>query len=105
MLAKLMRGDPARMAEIATIVRTGAEAINAELREPANDSVALRAKLDAIFAQAHRLKGDAASFGIEALETSLHQFERLLATRAAVALAGKVPQQAGDRVVELVARR
>jgi len=32
-------------------------------------------------------------------------FERLLATRAAVALAGKVPQQAGDRVVELVARR
>ena len=80
MLAKLMRGDPARMAEIATIVRTGAEAINAELREPANDPAALRAKLDAIFAQAHRLKGDAASFGIEALETSLHQFERLLAT-------------------------
>ncbi|HEX5634365.1 MAG TPA: pitrilysin family protein [Gemmatimonadales bacterium] len=32
-------------------------------------------------------------------------FERLLATRAAVALAGKVPQQAGERVVELVARR
>jgi predicted Zn-dependent peptidase len=32
-------------------------------------------------------------------------FERLLATRAAVALAGKVPQQAGDRVVELVAKR
>ncbi|MET0508839.1 MAG: ATP-binding protein [Burkholderiaceae bacterium] len=80
MLAKLMRGDPARMAEIATIVRVGAEAINAELREPANDSAALRTKLGAIFAQAHRLKGDAASFGIEALETSLHQFEGLLAT-------------------------
>jgi predicted Zn-dependent peptidase len=32
-------------------------------------------------------------------------FETLLSTRAAVALAGKVPQQAGDRVVELVARR
>ncbi|HEX6361447.1 MAG TPA: pitrilysin family protein [Albitalea sp.] len=32
-------------------------------------------------------------------------FARLLATRAAVALAGKVPQQAGDRVVELVAKR
>jgi predicted Zn-dependent peptidase len=32
-------------------------------------------------------------------------FERLLATRAAVALTGKVPQQAGDRVVELVAKR
>jgi two-component system chemotaxis sensor kinase CheA len=78
-LAKLMRGDPARMMEIAGLVHGGVDAINAVLREPADDPVALREKLDAIFAQVHRLKGDAACHGVDALEASLQQFEEMLA--------------------------
>lgn len=88
-LAKLMRGDPAQMMEIAGLVHGGVDAINAVLREPADDPVALREKLDAIFAQVHRLKGDAACHGVDALEASLQQFEEMLAgLRARTELTG-----------------
>ncbi len=79
MLARLMRGDPARILELAAVVQAGVEEINARLREPSDDAVALREMLDAIFALAHRLKGDAGAFGVDALEASLQQFEALLA--------------------------
>ena len=98
MLAKLMRGDPMQMMEIAALIHGGVDAINAKLREPAEDSIALREKLDDIFALAHRLKGDAASFGIDALETSLQQFEELL-----VGLRGKTDLSGDDFLPTAVA--
>ena len=49
-----------------------------ELREKANDRRARRELVDRIFRRIHRIKGSAASFGLEGLSEIAHEFENLL---------------------------
>lgn len=49
-----------------------------ELREKANDRRSRRELVDRIFRRIHRIKGSAASFGLEGLSEIAHEFESLL---------------------------
>ena len=60
-----------------------------ELREKANDRRARRELVDRIFRRIHRIKGSAASLGLEGLSEIAHEFESLLgAVRAGRVAAG-----------------
>ncbi len=49
-----------------------------ELREKANERRARRELVDCIFRRIHRVKGSAASLGLEGLSEIAHEFESLL---------------------------
>ncbi|MCM3870627.1 MAG: ATP-binding protein [Pyrinomonadaceae bacterium] len=60
-----------------------------ELRQKANDRRARRELVDRIFRRIHRIKGSAASLGLEGLSEIAHEFESLLgAVRAGRVVAG-----------------
>ncbi len=57
---------------------TSMRMINAMLREPARDEVALRRKLETIFRQMHSIKGEASALGLNTVQSRAHEFEDAL---------------------------
>jgi HPt (histidine-containing phosphotransfer) domain-containing protein/PAS domain-containing protein len=52
--------------------------VNSVLKVPARDDAGLRRKVDELFREMHKVKGEAAALGIESVESRAHAFEDLL---------------------------
>jgi signal transduction histidine kinase len=52
--------------------------VNAVLKVPAREDAAFRRKVEELFREMHKVKGEAAALGIESVESRAHAFEELL---------------------------
>jgi chemotaxis protein histidine kinase CheA len=78
MLLGLLQVDPEHLLAFLDDTSAALAQINSVLRVPARGDGDFRAKIDEIFREMHRIKGDAATLGLASVETRTHAFEDLL---------------------------
>lgn len=78
MLLGILRLDPAQLGSFLSDCRATLSQVNALLKVPARDAGAYREKVEQIFREMHRLKGEAAAVGATTVETRAHSFEDVL---------------------------
>ncbi|MBK6349799.1 MAG: Hpt domain-containing protein [Proteobacteria bacterium] len=78
MLLGLLQVDPEHLLAFLDDTSAALAQINSVLRVPARGDGDFRSKIDEIFREMHRIKGDAATLGLASVETRTHAFEDLL---------------------------
>jgi chemotaxis protein histidine kinase CheA len=78
MLLGLLQVDPEHLASFLDDTSAALAQINNVLKVPARGDGDFRVKLDELFREMHRIKGDAATLGLASIETRTHAFEDLL---------------------------
>ncbi|MFH1981695.1 MAG: ATP-binding protein [Pseudomonadota bacterium] len=96
MLLSIMHVDDASLSEYLTDTRHGLRSVNNILKNPAEGSTQLKAKIETILRIIHKLKGDSAAVGIAFLEEKFHGYEDTLAALR------KTPELTGERFLPLV---
>jgi two-component system chemotaxis sensor kinase CheA len=79
MLLGILRLDAGQLGTFLSNCKATLAQVNAVLRVPARDARAYRDKVEQIFCEMHRLKGEAATVGVTTIESRVHDFEDLLA--------------------------
>jgi two-component system, chemotaxis family, sensor kinase CheA len=78
MLLGLLQVDPDHLVAFLDDTSAALAQINSVLKVPARGDGDFRAKIDQIFREMHRIKGDAATLGLASVESRTHAFEDLL---------------------------
>jgi two-component system, chemotaxis family, sensor kinase CheA len=78
MLLGLLQVDPDHLVSFLDDTSAALTQINSVLKVPARGDGDFRAKIDELFREMHRIKGDAATLGLTSVETRTHAFEDLL---------------------------
>jgi signal transduction histidine kinase len=78
MLLGLLQVDPEHLVSFLDDTNAALAQINSVLKVPARGDGDFRVKLDELFREMHRIKGDAATLGLASIETRTHAFEDLL---------------------------
>jgi two-component system, chemotaxis family, sensor kinase CheA len=78
MLLGLLQVDPDHLVAFLDDTSAALAQINSVLKIPARGDGDFRAKIDQIFREMHRIKGDAATLGLASVESRTHAFEDLL---------------------------
>ena len=78
MLLGLLQVDPDQLVSFLDDTGAALAQINSVLKVPARGDADFRAKIDQIFREMHRIKGDAATLGLASIESRTHAFEDLL---------------------------
>ena len=74
----LLHVDPVLLTSFLNDSDVAMEQVNQTLKKPARDEAAFRSKLDDIFRQVHKVKGEAAALGLSTIEDKAHSFEDAL---------------------------
>ncbi len=82
MLLGLLQVDPEQLVAFLDDTSAALRQINSVLKVPARGDGDFRNKVDQLFREMHRIKGDAATLGIASVESRAHAFEDLLRTCA-----------------------
>jgi signal transduction histidine kinase len=89
LLLGILRLDAEQLGSFLSNCKATLGQVNAVLKVPARDTRAYRDKVEQIFREMHRLKGEAATVGAITIETRVHDFEdRLAELRSREALDG-----------------
>ncbi|MEM7253849.1 MAG: ATP-binding protein [Pseudomonadota bacterium] len=75
LLLSILHVDPKSLREFLHDSDAAMERVNATLKKPARDVSAFRQKLNDIFREVHRVKGEAATLGLTTIEVKAHDFE------------------------------
>lgn len=78
MLLGILKLDADQLGSFLSDCKATFAQVNAVLKVPARDAHAYRDKVEQIFREMHRLKGEAATVGVTTVETRVHDFEGLL---------------------------
>ena len=78
MLLGILQADPAQVLGFLDDAGAGLGHVNSVLKVPARSDREFRDKIDQLFREIHRIKGEAATLGLAALETRAHDFEDAL---------------------------
>jgi chemotaxis protein histidine kinase CheA len=78
-LLGLLKVDPRQLASFISDGDAALRIVNTVLRVPARTDGEFRAKIDQLFREMHKLKGEAAALGVATIETRAHEFEDMLA--------------------------
>jgi HPt (histidine-containing phosphotransfer) domain-containing protein len=78
MLLGLLQVDPGQLLTFLDDTSAALAQVNNVLKVPARGDGDFRAKIDQLFREMHRIKGDAATLGLDSVETRTHAFEDLL---------------------------
>ena len=96
MLLGLLQVDPQQLVSFLDDTSSALSHANNVLKVPARDDGDFRAKVDQLFREMHRIKGDAATLGLASVEGRAHAFEDLLEELR------KRPQLSGNEFLPLV---
>ena len=89
-LVEIMQIEPSALNQFLRAVSEGLQGINTLLASQDNSQKAQKDKVNALFRQTHRIKGDAAAIGMHSLADAFHRVEDLLGSmREAPALSGE----------------
>lgn len=78
MLLGILKLDAGQLGAFLADCKATLGQVNAILKVPARDTAAYRGKVEQIFREMHRLKGEAATVGVTTVEKRVHEFEDLL---------------------------
>jgi two-component system chemotaxis sensor kinase CheA len=78
MLLGLLQVDPDQLVSFLDDTSAALAQINSVLKVPARGDGDFRTKIDQLFREMHRIKGDAATLGLASIESRTHAFEDLL---------------------------
>ena len=78
MLLGLLQVDPEHLVSFLDDTSAALAQINSVLKVPARGDGDFRTKIDQLFREMHRIKGDAATLGLASIEARTHAFEDLL---------------------------
>lgn len=78
MLLGILKLEPAQLGGFLSDCKATLAQVNAILKVPARDTYAYRDKVEQVFREMHRLKGEAATVGVTTVESRVHEFEDLL---------------------------
>lgn len=78
MLLGILKLDARQLATFLSDCKATLGQVNAILKVPARDAAAYRDKVEQMFREMHRLKGEAATVGVTTVETRVHECEDLL---------------------------
>ncbi len=78
MLLGLLQVDPAQLVSFLDDTGAALAQVNNVLKVPARGDADFRAKIDQLFREMHRIKGEAATLGLASVESRAHSFEDLL---------------------------
>ena len=78
MLLGILKLDPTQLGSFLANCKASLSQVNAILRVPARETHAYRDKVEQLFREMHRLKGEAATVGVATVESRVHDFEDLL---------------------------
>ncbi len=78
MLLGLLQVDPTQLVSFLDDTVAALAHVNNILKVPARGDADFRAKIDQLFREMHRLKGEAATLGLASVESRAHSFEDLL---------------------------
>jgi two-component system chemotaxis sensor kinase CheA len=94
----LLRIDPQQMSQFLSDSEAELNQVNALLRVPVREQPKFRQKVDELFREMHKLKGEAAALGVISVESRAHAFEDLLKELR------ERPELSGNDFVPLVVR-
>jgi two-component system chemotaxis sensor kinase CheA len=75
MLLGLLQVDPTQLVSFLDDTGAALAHVNNVLKVPARDDAEFRAKIDQLFRETHRIKGEAATLGLASVEGRAHSFE------------------------------
>jgi len=78
MLLGILKLDARQLGTFLSDCKATLSQVNSILKVPARDPSAYREKVEQMFREMHRLKGEAATIGVTTVETRAHEFEDLL---------------------------
>lgn len=78
MLLSMLKLDPGQLGTFLSDCKATLSQVNSILKVPARDARAYRDKVEQMFREMHRLKGEAATVGVATIESRAHDFEDLL---------------------------
>jgi two-component system chemotaxis sensor kinase CheA len=78
MLLGIMQVDPEQLGAFLANSQAALQLVNTILRVPARSDAEFRNKIDLVFREMHKVKGEASALGIESVESRAHAFEDLL---------------------------
>jgi HPt (histidine-containing phosphotransfer) domain-containing protein/PAS domain-containing protein len=79
MLLGLLQVDPRQLVSFLSDSDAALRVVNTVLKVPARTDGEFRRKIDQLFRELHKLKGEAAALGLAMIETRAHEFEDMLA--------------------------
>ncbi len=97
-LTSILHANPELLSVFVKDVYKSVQVINGILREPSKSSMALKRKLDEVFVEVHRIKGEASALGLDSFAEIAHDFE------VNVIDLKKVEEISGDDFLALVVR-
>jgi HPt (histidine-containing phosphotransfer) domain-containing protein/PAS domain-containing protein len=77
-LLGILKLEPQQLTSFLDDVEATLNHMNSVLKVPAKDDAGFRRKLDELFREMHKVKGEAAAVGIESVESRAHTFEDML---------------------------
>jgi HPt (histidine-containing phosphotransfer) domain-containing protein/PAS domain-containing protein len=77
-LLGILKLEPQQLTSFIDDVEATLNHMNSVMKVPAKDDAGFRRKLDELFREMHKVKGEAAAIGIESVETRAHAFEDML---------------------------
>ena len=77
-LLGILKLEPQQLTSFLDDVEATLNHMNSVLKVPARDDAGFRRKLDELFREMHKVKGEGAALGIESVESRAHAFEDLL---------------------------
>ncbi len=80
MLLGILKLDPGQLGAFLADCKATLSQVNSILKVPARDTQAYRDKVEQMFREMHRLKGESAALGVATVETRAHDFESVLST-------------------------
>ncbi|HEX6571020.1 MAG TPA: ATP-binding protein [Steroidobacteraceae bacterium] len=98
MLVGILQADPGQVLSFLDDATATLGHVNAVLKVPARSDREFRDKIDQLFREVHRIKGEAAALGIATLEARAHDYEDLLTDTR------QRPTLSGDDFLPLVVR-
>jgi HPt (histidine-containing phosphotransfer) domain-containing protein len=78
MLVGILRVEPRQLVSFLSDSDATLRLINTVLKVPARDDAGFRQKIDQMFREMHKLKGEAAALGLVTVENRAHAFEDML---------------------------
>lgn len=78
MLLGIMQVDPEQLSAFLSNSQAALQLVNTILRVPARCDAEFRNKIDLVFREMHKVKGEASALGLESVESRAHAFEDLL---------------------------
>ena len=96
-LLGILKLEPQQLIVVPRRRRRHAQPINTVLKVPAREDAGFRRKIDELFREMHKVKGEAAALGIESVESRAHAFEDTVARAARAAGTGRQRLPAAGR--------